>query len=649
VVHRSIVSLLPLVLPLLTACPRPGGTGPEAGGASGRARVETFTESGAVQSLLVAEGTLWVGTGQGLVAWDLKAGRSRTMTIDDGLPGNDIVALASGGPDTLWVASTAGIARRRGGSWSQFGDCPLAGRLTAMASTPDGQVVWVGGAQGLARLSGERWTTLFKGAEVTVLRYAAAEKTLWVGTRQLGVMACQELRCVQYGKERVGADHVISLVLMTGGALAVLDTGRSEILAIYQEGTWHRYQVKGLPRINWANFVQGRIHLSVGSALYRLTPRKDMEAPPGPLRLTALSERALDFVSEELKRSLPRDVTVMEGHEGALFLGSRRLGVARFDGDLVQHYRTADLTAGARRISVVCDAADACLMAGGPHLYRLAAGRWQRLRYPHDADAIPLWVGRAASGKTWALVRGATGGLEVAPFEAGKWGVPVDLKPALRTRRGPLGVSVTRFGPDGKLYVGLTVTEAGETRGAGLAVLDLTAGTAAIHSRDAGLPATPGQLGVPQEVSGLAFRDGAMIIGSKNGVTVVGADGKVAQYTENEGLVSELVRDALETTDRRVLVATPAGLGEWDGKAWRFSTGTDDPRTGRLSGLAAGPGGAVWIASETGLHRLQDGRVTSFDESDGLLQRSVLGVAVDATGRVWALHRQGLSIVTPKN
>lgn len=629
---------------LLSACPKNKSTKRPRAAAS-RADIESYTESAPVNAVTQLGKTLWVGTGQGLVAWDLSQGKARILTVDDGLPGNHVLTLATDGKQTLWVGTTTGVARLRVGRWTQFGDCPLGDDINAMAAAKDGETVWLGGPKGLARLRHEKWKLLYRKSEVTALQYLTAEDVLWVATRGDGALRCQDTKCAQYGANRIGANNVTRLARGKHGLLAIVAGDQGDALAYRYKRRWHRYKLVPNRVLDWAHFAGGTLFLSAGSQVYKLIPRTEVETPTGPIDLKPLTTGAPEFIAAKVMRQLPRNVTVVSQALGSLWIGSQRLGVARFNGDLLQYFRTNDLAQGARRLSIACTDAVSCYLATGSRLYRKAGTAWTRVYYTADSDAKFQWVGKDAQGQVLAIMRSSRGSLELVRRTGKKW-TALELTPELHTKQGPLGVRFARFGPKGKLWIGLTVEESDDTRGAGLAIVDLATKKISLHGRSAGLPETAGALGVPSDLSGAAFLGDLVYLGSRGGVVRIAADSSVRVFTENDGLASELIQEISES-DGKIYVATPSGLGVYDGKSWRFGSG-EDPRAARVNTVLRSPDGALWFGGVGGLHRLRNGTLTSFDDADGLLDNKVRSIVVDQHLRIWALHGNGISIVKPR-
>lgn len=101
----------------------------------------------AVRRVLAVGGALWVATDAGVYRMDPTTGRTRRFALEDGLPSEDVRALARS-PDGVWIGTARGlavIARERVvrvGAFSQPVTC-----LLAVADT-----LWVGSTAGLGVL-----------------------------------------------------------------------------------------------------------------------------------------------------------------------------------------------------------------------------------------------------------------------------------------------------------------------------------------------------------------------------------------------------------------------------------------------------------------------------------------------------------------
>jgi ligand-binding sensor domain-containing protein len=101
----------------------------------------------------------------------------------------------------------------------------------------------------------------------------------------------------------------------------------------------------------------------------------------------------------------------------------------------------------------------------------------------------------------------------------------------------------------------------------------------------------------------------------------------------------------------------PDGSGAWvatDGGLLRFDAdGSLARKYTRREGLAShgvreialDPGGALWVATDRGVNRIDGEVVTRFTTRDGLPDDTILAVAADAEGRVLAGTRRGVAIL----
>jgi len=168
---------------------------------SENANWEVFSNRTWIQALALSEDkqTVWVGTNGGLEQLDVKTWeRKRIFTISDGLPSNDIIALARDKHDRVWVGTHSGLAHLHAdGSWEVFrtsdSDMPN-NRATSLIVVSDG--IWVGTfGGGLAHLDDKgNWkvfNTENSGLPDNYIRALAADKQrggLWIGT-QFGGLA----------------------------------------------------------------------------------------------------------------------------------------------------------------------------------------------------------------------------------------------------------------------------------------------------------------------------------------------------------------------------------------------------------------------------------------------------------------------------
>ncbi|WP_223758803.1 two-component regulator propeller domain-containing protein [Myxococcus sp. RHSTA-1-4] len=148
-----------------------------------------------VSRLLVAEGSLWVGSSVGLWRVPLGGGRARQYTVEDGLPNASVTSLVQGEGGTLWVGTKGGLARLVGGNVEETpfaipGPLPRPEVLTL--SRDSAGVLWLGTVEGLVSWDGalaRRFTTEDGLPENFISSlYTDGDGNLWVGTRRGGLV-----------------------------------------------------------------------------------------------------------------------------------------------------------------------------------------------------------------------------------------------------------------------------------------------------------------------------------------------------------------------------------------------------------------------------------------------------------------------------
>jgi ligand-binding sensor domain-containing protein len=106
-----------------------------------------------VSMLLDEKNRLWVGTwGGGLSVFDARAETFRNFTVQDGLPGNYILAIEEGPYGDLWIGSNGGLSRFDGQTFTNFSK--MNGTISAFVFSiafSEDHSVWMGGHRGMNR------------------------------------------------------------------------------------------------------------------------------------------------------------------------------------------------------------------------------------------------------------------------------------------------------------------------------------------------------------------------------------------------------------------------------------------------------------------------------------------------------------------
>ncbi len=133
------------------------------------------------------DGSVWLGTeGAGLLQW--KDGVHKRFTTKDGLPGNQVRALAEDRDGNLWVGTNQGLGRLTGGRWSHLGIAQgLSSNLVRAVFEDASGNLWIGFyGGGLSRLRDGEFTSLSaQDGLVHDLAWGITETpddSLWVST-----------------------------------------------------------------------------------------------------------------------------------------------------------------------------------------------------------------------------------------------------------------------------------------------------------------------------------------------------------------------------------------------------------------------------------------------------------------------------------
>ena len=134
---------------------------------------------------------------------------------------------------------------------------------------------------------------------------------------------------------------------------------------------------------------------------------------------------------------------------------------------------------------------------------------------------------------------------------------------------------------------------------------------------------------------------GRLWIGTEAGLNLY-QDGAFQDYPWRGLLAQETVLSAAEDSRGRLWFGTYGdGLWCFDGQSWtRWST-AEGLRSDKVFDLLEDGEGALWIATDAGLHRLVDGRIEAFTTAEGLPHDNVRSLLLDREGRLWVGTRGG--------
>jgi len=137
--------------------------------------------------------------------------------------------------------------------------------------------------------------------------------------------------------------------------------------------------------------------------------------------------------------------------------------------------------------------------------------------------------------------------------------------------------------------------------------------------------------------------EGSLWIGSTGVGLLRLRDGKFAPFGEPEGLQGNLTWTITPRRLGGLWVGTDAGLSKYLDGSFEHIAGPRGHENMRVRSVIEDHNGVVWAGTDgAGVYRLEDGRLTSFDQSSGLSGPSVTAIEEDRHGRIWIGTNAGL-------
>lgn len=471
-----------------------------------------------------ASGTLWAGSLGGLVRYS--SGSFRTFTTRDGLPGDDVRALAIDHAGRIWAGTRTGLARSVAGRFERVvtaGEKGLA-RIQALYASRDGSV-WVGSDQGLTRLRANSREPVGGGLEeesVLCIRQEA-DGSLLAGTRQGGLFRIRD----------DGATRVVPAEAL----------GRHPVFAVLRDraGTlWVGTVGGGLMR--WKGTAFASVELEGGEGENGV--RSLLEDRQGSLWISTVTGGLIrlhdgPFLSYSSLEGLPPQAVnaVLEDRQRDVWIASAA-GLSRMQssGGSIRAFGETDGVPPGVLLSLYADRAGRLWV--GTQSGRLAffeAGRFHPA--PPGFPAFPIQaMAEDPEGRLWLCTDG--GGIAV--LESGVW-------KALTARDGLANNSVhdLAFARDGALWAATYAGGLSRYFDGHFSTIGLREG-----------------IGKFQILSLRADGDGAMWAGTLGGgLFRVDANGRVASFTTEKGLCDDVVYSILEDDAGYLWTSNNHGVG----------------------------------------------------------------------------------------
>ena len=375
--------------------------------------------------------------------------------------------------------------------------------------------------------------------------------------------------------------------------------------------------------------------------------RDELPAPLRPLPPPEAEHDAPRWVMRDAGVAAGAKISLIRGKGDALWVATIGLGVSRFQGGRETSYRTGDLAATDRPFFLGWDPqGNSWLLTKAGDLAKFDGEQIARQAVDPDPTVRPVAVAPGA-GAVLVLARvGDTNVFRVYRAEGGSFRSLVERE--LVAGEGVGDPSLFAVDPSGRFWVGIKAkTERGTFVERGVAVIDPNSPTVTYHhSRAAAETDGPGALRIPDSLSSVAFApSGDVWLAGLEGAVRITSAGEVTRFGEAQGLEGELVGDIDMGPGNMPYIATPAGVGHYDGSTWQFSRNSV-ARQARPIAVAIDGQGQVWAGGPHGAIYGTDRTWKRLGMAQGLLNDRLTDIRVDGNNRVWFVSASGLTVLS---
>jgi len=129
-------------------------------------------------------------------------------------------------------------------------------------------------------------------------------------------------------------------------------------------------------------------------------------------------------------------------------------------------------------------------------------------------------------------------------------------------------------------------------------------------------------------------REGNLWIGTRDAGVMKFRDGKFTAYDQSSGLHPEMIEVIYEDHEGRLWFGTGAGLQFFQNG--KFVTYPEELKEDSISAIFEDRAGSLWVGTyNSGMKRIKDGNVTSYDSYNGLSANTVQAIFEDREGSLW--------------
>ena len=641
-------------------------------------RIVSLTDLEEIRDVAQGASEIFVATDGGLIVFPAEgAAAPRVIGRAQGLPSQDVIALALEPDGALLVSTAAGLASVRGEEITPI-EAPLTARPMDLALLGDG-TAWLCTLSGVLRRNAEGVWERFGDPLACTTLAATPEGQLWVGTAQGALFVDGYVVREDPISGGIPEAYVRSIVPVLPGQVLALVNGPSRAqLAFFDGRSWHGYTVPGLeePVVGLVSREGGAATLvtrdralaiaPTGSGIglralsstvatvrsFRAALTSDAGQPPEPpaetvrgLQTMTVPREGAPSVDAPSLVALPLTVVLPPNVYRAIQVGARAYAAAANAGAM-------ELTSGGRRLrtgSLVPDddlqvATDVghnvWVRVRGGEVAKVVDGRLRHLVLPEELH--PQAIANGVDGAYLAAIVGDSNVIRVFRSESGAF------RPLLeRTLELPTRLSAIPFmgvGPNGHIWLAVRAEreDGGGSRLRGLVELDPASEAVVHHHRAA--PEMPA-LQVPDEVAAMTFdANGAAWIATLSGAVRI-ADQQAIVFDESRGVRGEVVTDIVGGGGG-MWIAAAEGLGLYAERSFDFHQ-PPIVTSHRPVALAIDREGHLWAAGPSGVLHHDGTDWSHLGEAAGLPTEDFRDVEVDGGGRVWLLPADAVVTLTP--
>lgn len=619
--------------------------------------IKSYSETQPYTALAIYQDMLYAGTPTGIIRFNQRTGHYTRISREQGLAGRNVYALSGNPTSGLWAATEEGICRFYENKWTTIDTSQSPIEVgTALLATEKG--LWAGGPHGLAYYQDDKWQGLIRGARITSLLLDISGKGVWAGTDGEGIYSYLDGQLTSHSQAQGQMLRTVKGLAYTsdGGIFAIGKNNTDERLAFYDGTYWTTYDVYPKGKLQWVQRVGNETIVAYEDRLFslrRMPPEADRAQgkiqTAGPIKLIAFKPRPRypipAFIAAPITQGLPVASAGILGHDRKVYLGTRWMGVAVFDGKQVNWFRTNDLSGDNTHLKIACTSTN-CYLAGGE-------GRGFRY-YGNGFE--PIMVDSEPGAKIHAFINDQAGAVLALHSPADQAALMVSIlnsegrftklyEKKITIPSGTINVRFVRIDPAGRLWVGLGYyDEEHDRRSWGMAILSKD--EPVLYHRSTLLPTEDrgeGSLALADDVRNVEFVGDEAWIATNAGIYHIRGK-KLQIFSENEGLESEIIYGVTHTPRGDLVIASYGGIGRFDGHTWRFD----------FKELLKNPiytllpmYNLMCIGTAQGLVYWEDEKNQIIDVQKGLAGNIVWDLYHDkAANRLWTLTDKGVSVLS---